>query len=355
MGGGTNPITYDQAETDPLEAGQRALVTGGGGFLGKAIVKLLLERGLKVRSFSRGDYPELRELGVEVVQGDISEAASVGSACEDCDVVFHVAALPGVWGPYEQFYRTNFLGTVNVVEACRAARVPRLIYTSSPSVVFQGGDMENTGEGVSYPDHFDAAYPETKSMAERYVLRANGDGLQAVALRPHLIWGPGDNHLIPRIVARARAGRLRRVGNNRNKVDTVYIDNAAEAHLRAADHLTAGAAVSGKAYFISQGEPRPLWDIVDRILEAAGEPPLKKSIPAPVAYAVGAVLEGVYGTLGLKSEPLMTRFVAKELSTAHWFDLSAAKRDFGYAPSVSMDEGFERLKAWFAAGEERAA
>lgn len=355
MGGGTNPITNGPAEVDPLEAGQRALVTGGGGFLGKAIVMLLLERGLKVRSLSRGDYPELRARGVEVVRGDIAEAEAVAGACADCDVVFHAAALPGVWGPYEAFYRTNFLGTVNVVEACRAARIPRLVYTSSPSVVFHGGDMENVGESVSYPEHFKAAYPETKSMAERYVLRANGDTLRTVALRPHLIWGPGDNHLIPRIVARARTGRLRRVGNNHNRVDTVYIDNAAEAHLQAADHLTPAAAVAGKAYFISQGEPQPLWDIVDRILDAAGEPPLTKSIPAPVAYAVGAVLEGVYGTLGLKGEPLMTRFVAKELSTAHWFDLGAAKRDFGYEPSVSLDEGFERLKAWFESGEERAA
>lgn len=355
MGGGTHSLDYDEPGEAPMESGQRALVTGGGGFLGKAIVRRLLDRGVRVRSYSRGDYPELREWGVETVQGDITDAEAVARACEGCDLVFHAAALPGVWGPYEDFYRTNFLGSVNVVEACRALRVPKLIYTSSPSVVFQGGDMENAGESVSYPDRFKAAYPETKSMAERYVLRANGDGLSTAALRPHLIWGPGDNHLIPRIVARARAGRLRRVGDNRNRVDTVYIDNAAEAHLRAADHLAPGSAVAGKAYFISQGEPLPLWDIVDRILEAAGEPPLKKSVPAPAAYAVGAVLEAVYATLRLKGEPLMTRFVAKELSTAHWFDLSAAKRDFGYEPVVSLDEGFERLKAWFEAGNERAA
>ncbi len=348
-------MSYGESFSDPLEKGQRALVTGGGGFLGKAIVKGLLERGLNVRSFSRGAYPELEALGVEALQGDLNDAAAVAEACRDCAAVFHVAGLPGVWGPYEDFYRTNFLGTVNVVEGCRAARVPRLIYTSSPSVVFHGGDMENASESVSYPDHYETAYPETKSMAERYVLRANGEQLLTTALRPHLIWGPGDNHLIPRIVARARAGRLRRVGDGGNLVDTIYIDNAAAAHLQAADCLTPESPVRGKAYFISQGEPQPLWDIVDRILVAAGEPPLTRSVPASVAYAVGGMLELIYGICGIEREPLMTRFVAKELSTAHWFDLSAARKDFGYAPSVAMDEGFERLTQWFRNDREQKA
>lgn len=345
-------MKQESPESRPLEAGQRALVTGGGGFLGKAIVKLLVGRGLSVRSFARGDYPELAAMGVETLRGDIGDAPGVAAACRDCDVVFHVAALPGVWGDYGEFYRTNFLGTVNVVEGCRAARVRRLVYTSSPSVVFGGGDMENATEDVSYPDHFKAAYPETKSMAERYVLRANGEDLATTALRPHLIWGPGDNHLIPRIVARARAGRLRRVGDGKNRIDAVYIDNAAQAHVQAADRLGSGSPVAGRAYFISNDEPIPLWDMVDRILAAAGEPPLTKSIPAAAAYAVGAVMELVYAVLGLKGEPLMTRFVARELSTAHWFDLSAAKRDFGYAPKVTMDEGFRRLAASFATEAE---
>lgn len=335
-----------------LQAGQRALVTGGGGFLGKAIVKLLLERGLAVRSFARGAYPDLAGMGVEAMRGDIGDAGAVAEACKGCDLVFHAAALPGVCGDYADFYRTNFLGTVNVVEGCRAARVGRLVYTSSPSVVFGGGDMENASESVSYPERFKAAYPETKSMAERFVLRANGEALATTALRPHLIWGPGDNHLIPRIVARARAGRLRRVGKGKNRIDAVYIDNAAMAHVQAAERLAPGSPVAGRAYFISNGEPLALWEMVDRILAAAGEPPVTKSIPAPVAYAAGALMEFVYGVFGLRGEPLMTRFVAKELSTAHWFDLGAAKRDFGYAPKVSMEEGFRRLAASFAAGVE---
>lgn len=340
--------------SDVLEPGLRALVTGGGGFLGRAIVTRLLKRGLAVRSFARGEYPDLALLGVEVTRGDLDDAAAVRRACEGCDIVFHAAARPGVWGDYADYYRTNFLGTVNVVEACRAAGVPRLVYTSSPSVVFHGGDMENASESVPYPAHFEAAYPETKSMAERYVLRANGVALSTTALRPHLIWGPGDNHLIPRIVARARAGRLRRVGDNRNRVDTIFIDNAADAHLQAAERLGPGAPVAGRAYFISQGEPQPLWDIVDRILRAAGEPPLTKSVSARAAWAAGGLLELVYSTFSLAGEPMMTRFVAHELSTAHWFDLTAARRDFGFAPAVSLDEGFERLAAAFARGEAAA-
>jgi 2-alkyl-3-oxoalkanoate reductase len=331
-----------------LIKGQRVLVTGGGGFLGRAIVRRLLDRGITVRSFSRGAYPELDRLGVETLRGDLADPGAVRSACDGCDLVFHVAALPGVWGDYADFYNTNFLGTVNVVAACRDARVGRLVYTSSPSVVFDGGDMEGADESVPYPRRFKAAYPETKSMAERYVLRANGDDLLTLALRPHLIWGPGDNHLIPRIVARARAGRLRIVGDNTNRVDAVYIDNAADAHLCAAERLSPGSPCAGKAYFIAQDEPLPLWDIVNRILAAAGQPPLTRRVSARAAYAVGAIMEVLYSVLPLKGEPMMTRFVARELATSHWFDLSAAKRDLGYQPAISMDEGFARLAASFA-------
>lgn len=324
----------------------KVLVTGGGGFLGKAIIKLLLARGDTVRSFSRNAYPELEALGVEHCCGALDDPAAVKRAVHGCAIVYHVAAKAGVWGPYEEFYRANVLGTRYVIAACRENHVRKLVYTSSPSVVFDGSDMAGVDETVPYPDHYEAFYPQTKAEAERLVLQANDDGLATVALRPHLIWGPEDNHLVPRILARGAKGALRKLGTRECLVDTIYIDNAARAHLQAADHLEVGSAVAGKAYFLSQGEPLPVWEVVNRILDAGGLPPVTKTISPQLAYKIGAILEAVYRGLKLSGEPRMTRFVARELSTAHWFDLGAARRDFGYRPEISFDEGIERLRAW---------
>lgn len=326
----------------------KALVTGGGGFLGKAIIKRLVARGDEVRSFSRNPHPALTELGVEHWRGELSDAEAVKSAAEGCDIVFHVAAKAGVWGPYEEFYEANVLGTKNVLAACRHHGIQRLVHTSSPSVVFDGSDMEGVDESVPYPDHFEAYYPQTKAEAEQLVLQANGQTLATVALRPHLIWGPEDNHLVPRILERGAKGALRKLGTRECLADTIYIDNAALAHLQAADHLDIGSAVAGKAYFLSQGEPLPIWDVVNRILEAGGLPPVTRTISPALAYKIGAIMEKIYDFFKIKGEPRMTRFVAKELSTSHWFDLSAARRDFGYKPEVSFDEGIERLREWLA-------
>lgn len=333
---------------------QLALVTGGGGFLGGAIVRLLIERGYRVRSLARGDYPKLRSRGIETIRGDVADAETVKNAIKGCDVVFHVAAKAGVWGPYREYYNANVVGTRNVIGACREHGVRRLVYTSTPSVVFDGRDMENANESVPYATNFKSHYQRTKAEAERLALGANADTLGVVALRPHLIWGPGDHHLIPRIVERARAGQLRIVGNGKNIVDTVYIDNAAKAHVLAAERLAPGSPIAGKVYFITQGEPMPLWDIVNRILDAAGLPPLEKRISARAAYAAGAVLEAGYAALRIQSEPRMTRFVARELATSHWFDISAARRDLSYSPRISFEEGMRRLRADFAA-QARAA
>jgi len=324
----------------------KALVTGGGGFLGKAIVKRLRERGDEVCSFSRNPHPELTEMGVEHCRGELADAGAVKRAAEGCDIIFHVAAKAGVWGPYEEFYRANVLGTKHVIDACRLHGIKRLVHTSSPSVVFDGSDMEGVDESVPYPEHFEAFYPQTKAEAEQLVLQANDQTLATVALRPHLIWGPEDNHLVPRILARGAKGALLKLGSRECLVDTVYIDNAALAHLQAADHLAVGSVVAGKAYFLSQGEPLPIWDVVNRILDAGGLPPVTRIISPSLAYTIGAILEKVYGLLNLKGEPRMTRFVAKELSTSHWFDLSAARNDFGYQPEVTFDEGIERLREW---------
>jgi nucleoside-diphosphate-sugar epimerase len=205
--------------------------------------------------------------------------------------------------------------------------------------------MEGVDESAPYPDHYDAPYPHTKAIAERLVMAANGPELATVALRPHLIWGPGDNHLIPRILARAR--RLRRIGRGDNKVDTVFIDDAARAHVLAADRLHVGAPIAGKVYFISQGEPWPLWDVVNGILDAAGLPHVTRRVPTALAYAVGWFCETAYGLLRLRNEPPMTRFLARELATAHWFNIDAARRDLGYAPQKSMQECMEELRRSF--------
>ena len=324
----------------------KALVTGGGGFLGLAVVRKLVERGTSVRTFSRHEHPELRSLGVQQHQGDLADADAVSAAVCGCDVVFHTAAKAGIWGPLADYHRTNVTGTENVIVACRKHRVPRLVYTSSPSVVFNGSDMEGVDESVPYPDHFDAAYPATKAAAEKLVRAANDSTLATVALRPHLIWGPGDPHLLPRLEARARAGQLRRIGRKTNLVDTVFIDNAAAAHLLAADCLSPGCPLGGRAYFITQGEPLPLWEMVNRLLDAAGAPRVQRQIPVWLALVLAAGFAAVHQALHRPGEPRLTRFVVKELSTAHWFDLSAARRDLGYRPAITTAEGLVRLAAY---------
>lgn len=337
-----------------MVSSRQVLVTGGGGFLGKAIVRRLLDRGDRVTSFSRGAYPQLAGWGVTQVAGDIADPAAVDEACAGKDIVFHVAAKPGVWGPYRDYYRTNFTGTVNVIAACRKHKVPFLVYTSSPSVVFDGKDMAGADESAPYPARHRSHYAATKAMAEKRVRDAADDALATICLRPHLIWGPQDNHLTPRIIARAR--RLRRVGDGKNRVDTVYIDNAAEAHLLAADRLANDRSLSGRVYFISQDDPVALWDMVNWILAAAGRPPVRKSIGTRGAWIAGAVLEALWKVFFLPGEPPMTRFVAEELSTSHWFDISAAKKDLGYAPAVTIGQGLERLGQWLdQTGQRRSA
>ncbi len=319
----------------------KALVTGGGGFLGRAIVDRLLARGDSVRSFSRGAYPELEALGVEVLRGDLADTEAVRAAARGCDIVFHVAAKAGVWGRAADYERTNVLGTNNVLLACRAHGIPRLVYTSSPSVTFHGVDQEGTDEREAYPQSFLCHYARTKAIAEHWVLQANSADLATVSLRPHLIWGPGDPHLVPRILQRARAGRLRLLDGGDKLVDSVFIDNAADAHLLAAD-----ARVAGRAYYVTQGVPIPMRELIGRILKAAGLPRETRSVSSSVAYAAGAVLETLFRMVGAKNEPPMTRFVARQLSTAHWFDTTAAREDLGYDPAVSLDEGMERLATW---------
>ncbi|MDM8538532.1 NAD-dependent epimerase/dehydratase family protein, partial [Desulfobacterales bacterium HSG17] len=307
---------------------EKIIVTGGGGFLGKAIVRRLVKKDRKVVSFSRRFYPELEKLGVEQIQGDISDKNAVEQAFKGVDLVFHTAAKPGVWGNYSVYYNTNVKGTINVVSACLKHKISRLIHTSSPSVVFDGTDMEGVNESVPCPSEFHAPYPQTKALAEQEVIKSTENGLKAIILRPHLIWGPEDNHLVPRIIKRYKS--LRIVGTGKNLVDTIYIDNAADAHILAAEKLETNPELSGNIYFISQDEPIPLWDMVNAILKAGGKPCVTRSISQKTALTLGTILEFIYKFFNIKSEPRMTRFIAAELATAHWFDISAAKNDLGF-------------------------
>ncbi len=323
---------------------EQVLVTGGGGFLGKAIIRRLLERGDQVRSFARSDYPDLREMGVTVIRGDLTNAQAVRDACEGCDVVFHVAAKVGVWGQYEDFYSINVLGTQNIIDACQHHKVSRLVYTSSPSAIFDGNDMEGADESVPYPpaDSYLTHYPKTKAEAEQRVTSASSETFRTAILRPHLIWGPEDPHLVARILERASS--LRIIGDGNNIIDTVYIDNAADAQILAADALKENPEISGRAYFITQGEPINAWEMINKLLHAGGKPPIKGRISYKAAYRIGSLMEFVYRLLRIKSEPRMTRFVAGELAKSHWFDISAAKRDLKYNPKISTEEGLKYLQ-----------
>ena len=324
---------------------RKILVTGGGGFLGQAIVERLVFQGDHVCSFSRKLYQNLDRLQVKQISGDITDKSAVDKAVRGVEVVFHTAAKPGIWGLYKDFYLPNVIGTQNIIDACLKHDVPYLVHTSSPSVIFDGSDMEGVTESVPYPDHYLAYYPLTKAIAEKAVRKVSSE-IGTICLRPHLIWGPGDNHLVPRILSRGKAGRLVKVGSGFNKVDVTYIDNAADAHILAAEKLKEKPELSGKVYFITQDEPVFLWDMINAILDAGGIAPVKRSVSTPMAYLFGASFEFFYKTFHIRKEPPMTRFVAEELAKAHWFDISAAKNDLGYAPKISIPEGLNRLKAW---------
>lgn len=322
----------------------KALVTGGGGFLGSAIVKQLLAKEWSVKTIQRGDYPHLREWGAETIQGDLADINNVKEAVKECDVVFHVAAKAGVWGDYQNYFRANVIATENVITACKEFGIANLVYTSTPSVVFDGNDEVGINEQTEYPANYFNAYQKTKAQAEQSIIAANSAELKTVALRPHLIWGPGDPHLVPRVIERAKSGKLKLVGDGQNKVDSCYVDNAALAHVLAAKNLMNQANCSGKVYFISNDEPIAIADLLNKILDSANLPSVKKSVSPTIAYIAGAILETVYRTLAIKQEPIMTRFVARQLSTSHWFNLTAAKQDFGYIPTVNIEQGMQLLK-----------
>lgn len=336
------------------------LVTGGGGFLGRRIAEMLRERGDTVRVLGRHRYPDLERAGIECVAGDVCDPAAVAAAVRGCDLVFHAAAKAGVWGDPAEYFASNTRGTENVVEACVRAGVTRLVHTSTPSVVFGSAGIDGGDEALPYPERYLAAYPASKAAAERKVLWANGRALDdrpgagprllTCALRPHLIYGPGDPHLLPRVVALARAGRLRQVGDGTNRVDVTFVDHAARAHLQAAAALQGGAAAAGRAYFIGDAAPVVLWDWLRDLLGQVGVRLRPGRVPYCVASALGAILERLHGCFPRLGEPRMTRFVAAQLALPHWFSHARAEHDLGYRPETDPALALQRTAAWLKSG-----
>lgn len=326
-------------------------ITGASGFIGGKLAERLLTTGRAVRVLARRPLPELAARGAEVILGDLHDPRALARGCASASTVFHVAGRVGVWGPPDDFFRVNVEGTRQVLTACREARVPRLVYTSSPSVVYNGGDLAGLDESAPLCTEAPCAYPTSKAVAEKHVLAANDQLLATIALRPHLVWGPGDKNVVPRVMTLARAGRLKIVGSGRNQVDITHIANVVDAHLLAeAALMQPEHRARGRAYFITNGEPVVLWDWINTVLRGVGIAEITRRVPLPVAYAVGGLLEAVW-RLGKKSgEPPMTRFVAKEMATDHWFDLTAARRDLGYHPQVSVAHGTAELIAHYRAG-----
>ena len=332
----------------------KLFVTGGGGFLGQAIVRQLCASGHEVVTFSRGSYPALDQMGVTHFRGDLSEYNLLKQSMKDCEAVFHVAAKTGIWGKYKDYFLANVTGTENVLQACRDLGIRNLVFTSSPSVVYQGKNSEGQNESLPYPRKYDAYYPQTKAIAEKLVMAANDAYLKTVSLRPHLIWGPEDRHFLPRLFEKSKAGKLRILGSSPNLVDSIYIENAANAHLQVFFQLISDPTpVEGKTYFISQGEPIPITELINKLLATGGFPPVTKHMSPRIARLAGRFLQTIYRIFGISTEPAITFFLAQQLSTSHWYDISAAQNDFGYKVEIPLDKGMEQLREWVSMNLER--
>ena len=323
------------------------LVTGGSGFVGKLLCKNLVAHGYKVLSLSRRPVPELESIGVTCLQADLRHPFSdLMKHFELVDVIFHTAAKVDMWGKYEDFYLTNVAGTRRLLYCAKKIGIPHFIYTSSPSVIACGQDLQGVDESHPYPDRYQAFYPRTKAQAEQEVLRMHCEKtVRSLALRPHLIFGPGDTHLVPTIINRYDQGRLRQIGNGENLTDITYIDNCVAAHIQAFHALQKDPSIGGRAYFISQGEPIKLWNWINRILEAHNRGPVKRTVPYWLAYRIAAASEFLSSSGIIPKPPLFTRFLVSQMATSHYFDISAAKKQLGYQPVVSTDEAFDNLQS----------
>lgn len=313
----------------------KILVTGGGGFLGSSVCRQLAAAGHEVIAFQRSPADHLASHGVRSFEGDITNFSQLARAAAACDAVIHTAGKAGIWGNPKAFHAINVDGTANVIRACRENGIQFLVHTSSPSVVHAGDDIAGGDESLPLATHFSAPYPETKAEAEKLLIAANSENLKTTALRPHLIWGPGDPHILPRLLAKAKGGSLALPAPEKI-IDTIFVENAALAHTKALDELVSSARCAGKAYFVTNNEPMPQGEIIGKLLAALGAEVKIRAVPVSVAKTAGALCETAWRTLGLKGEPPVTRFSVEQLATTHWFDTTAAKRDFGYTPTITI-------------------
>jgi 2-alkyl-3-oxoalkanoate reductase len=327
---------------------KKIAITGGGGFVGSAIAKELSCRGFgRIIIIGRNNYPELAAMeGICQMTGDIRDLEFLNRAFKGVDTVFHVAAKAGVWGPWEDYYSINVTGTNNVIKACINNKISSLVYTSTPSVVFKGGNLCGVNEFTPYATDFLCHYAHTKVLAEQEVLKVNGDLLKTIAIRPHLVWGPGDTNLLPRLIERGKKGLLKIVGDGKNMVDISYIDNVVTSHILAAENLNTNCSAAGKTFFISQGQPVNLWNWINGLFRRLKIPEVKKRVSFRKAYLAGMLMEKAYLLFRIKHEPLMTRFVAEQLSHSHWFSIDRARQELGYQAEVSTPEGLNRTVAW---------
>lgn len=326
-----------------MNSGGRLLVTGGRGLLGNSVIKAAVARGWDVAALQR--HPSGLANGDSVVDviGSITDPSSIDQAINGCDAVIHLAARVGIEGRWREFEEVNIGGTQKVLDAARRAGVGSFVHISSPSVAHAGNSLVGAGADPADPAGTRGHYSRSKAVAEQMVLEATD--LPVVALRPHLVWGPGDEQLIGRIVSRARSGRLFVIDGGRALIDTTYIDNAADAIVAAVDK-TSKPAVQGRAFVISNGEPRPVREVVQAIVEAAGIRTPIRSVPFAPAFSAGAVGEWVGALTG--REPLITRFLVEQLATAHWFDPRPTWEALEWQPVVSFEEGMRRLADDFA-------
>ncbi|WP_456387276.1 NAD-dependent epimerase/dehydratase family protein [Desulfolithobacter sp.] len=331
---------------------KRALVTGGGGFVGLALTRALRQAGVRVTVLGRHVYPEVQTLGARSLVGDIRDLDFVSRAMSGQEVVFHVAALAGVWGPFHEYYSINVTGTLNVLAACLRNRVRQLVYTSTPSVVFDGHDLQGADESLPYASRPLCAYAATKIIAEREVLAVNNRGLRTIAIRPHLVYGPGDTNLIPRLLARGREGSLKIVGSGENRVDLTYIDNVVQAHLVAARDLMGPGRGAGRPFFVSDGTPIRLWSWINDLFAACGIRPVTARVPFRLARSAGWLLETIHVLTGCEQEPKMTRFVAEQMARDHWFSIESAKELLGYVPETTTSGGTAKLLNWLGRKDE---
>ena len=317
----------------------RVLVTGASGMLGRAVARALIARGDDVTVLQRRPAGLA---GAEVL-GDVADPDAVTRATTGQDAVVHLAAKVDVVGRWPDYVRANVTGTQTVVAACRAAGVPRLVHVSSPSVAHAGTALAGVGAEPADPDRARGHYARSKAVAERSALAADGTGLAVLAIRPHLVWGPGDTQLVARLVARARAGRLPLLGTGAALIDTTYVDNAAAALVAAVD-----ATAHGEALVVSNGEPRPVAEVLTRLCAAAGVPAPTRHVPYRAAWLAGAAIDRAWALTGRTGAPPLTRFLAEQLATAHWFDQRHTRAALGWTPHVTLDEGFARLEASYS-------